>query len=396
LDNCYDEIEKIEKFYIAVDNDEAGLCLKEELIRRLGSEKCWVVDFKDCKDANEFLQKYGAIELSEILHSAKQCDIVGVITAESLRNEFVDLYERGLPHGDKIGLREFDDNVSFIGGQLTMITGVPNHGKSDFVDQIIVSLAIKHGWKFGIYSPENFPIQLHLSKLAEKIIGNSFRPSDDKYGRMSLQHAEKSLEFINEHFFFIQPSDDDMSLDNILEHGKKLVRRYGIKGMVIDPWNKLDHRYTGNETQYISASLDSIIKFNQKNVVHTFVVAHPTKLQKDKVTGAIEIPNLYQISGSAHFYNKCDNGIVVHRFFSDNPEERRTEIHTMKVKFKHLGSQGVATMSYDLSCGRFNCRASGFFDKDNWLKKEEIQTEITMTNGIVQNNNFINEKDIPF
>ena len=384
LDNCYEELERVEKFYICVDNDEAGLSLRDELIRRLGSERCYLVDLKDCKDANEYLMKYGPIELARTVEDARPCDLTGIIYASNLHAEYVDLYDRGLPAGDKIGLREFDDLASFVPAQLTIVTGVPQHGKSDFVDQIALRLAMLNGWKFGVYSPENYPTQLHLSKLSEKLIGQSFRTVHGAE-RMSLVQAEKALEFINEHFFFINPSDEDTSLDNILKHAKKLVRRYGIKGMIIDPWNKLDHQYTVSETQYISRSLDTLIKFNQANGVHTFLVAHPTKLQKDKSSGRIEIPNLYQISGSAHFYNKADNGFVVYRYFSDNPDERKTEIHVQKFKFKHLGTQGVATTKYDTLCGRFNWHGVAGFDRQSWLVEQS-------NSALTPNLNFSNEK----
>jgi twinkle protein len=390
LDNCFEELERVETLYIAVDNDEKGNLLKHELIRRLGAERCFTVDFKDCKDANEYLVKYGAIALAQTIDDAKQCELTGIVYAHQLHDQFVDLYDKGLPPGDKIGLREFDDLASFAPGQLTIVTGVPQHGKSDFVDQIALRLSISHGWKFGVFSPENFPTHLYLSKMAEKIVGLSFRDTKEPYSRMTLAQAERAHEFINDNFYFIQPPDEDVSLDNILLHAKKLVRRYGIKGLIIDPWNKLDHQYTNSETQYISRSLDQLIKFNHNNGVHTFLVAHPAKLPKDKTTGNVEIPNLYQISGSAHFFNKCDNGLVVYRYFSENPEDRKTEIHIQKFKFKHLGSQGVATTKYDLLCGRFNYHGVAGFDRNNWLLEKENQS-------IQPNLTFTDEKsDFPF
>ena len=401
LDNCYEKLETIDTFYIAVDTDEAGMLLREELIRRLGAEKCFVIDLKDCKDANEFLIKYGAIELSDIITNARPCEINGIIQASYLISELIDLYERGLPTGDKIGMKDFDDLLSFVSGQLTVITGVPNHGKSDFLDQVCLCLAVKHKWKFGVFSPENFPIQLHLSKLAEKLIGKSFKAVSDFGVRMNLPEVKSALNFIDEHFFFIQPSDEDLSIDSILNHARKLVKRYGIKGLIIDPWNKLDHQYNGNETQYISQSLDLITKFNHKNGVHTFLIAHPVKLQKDRITGEIEIPNLYQISGSAHFYNKSDNGIVVHRFFSADPIERRTEIHIQKVKFRHLGMQGMASTNYDMNNGRFNSRNEMSLDKSNWLYENKIIPTIQYQSTIpIENNTFTistnNNEEYPF
>ena len=144
-----------------------------------------------------------------------------------------------------------------------------------------------------------------------------------------------------------------------------------------------------------------ITKFNHKNGVHTFLIAHPVKLQKDRITGEIEIPNLYQISGSAHFYNKSDNGIVVHRFFSADPIERRTEIHIQKVKFRHLGMQGMASTNYDMSNGRFNSRNEMSLDKSNWLYENKIIAPIQYQSTIpIENNSFTistsNNEEYPF
>ena len=49
--------------------------------------------------------------------------------------------------------------------------------------------------------------------------------------------------------------------------------------------------------------------FLQTTGVHVWFVAHPRQLRDWKG----QAPNLYDISGSAHFINKADNGIVVHR-----------------------------------------------------------------------------------
>jgi twinkle protein len=367
LDNCIDYFEQAEKIVLATDQDEAGYALRDELIRRLGVEVCFKVDFVDCKDANEYLVKYGAIALEEVVKNAREIPVEGIITVEDLLSDIAELYEGGLKKGQTIGLNDFDELISWIPGQLTMITGIPNQGKSEFLDFILSKLAIQHGWKFGIFSPENFPLALHVSKLAEKVIGKSFMWGNEK---MNVAEVDLALNFINEHYFFIRPKDEDFTLDNILEKAKYLVKKKGINGLVIDPWNTIEHHYTTSETQYVSKVLARLTAFKQRYNIHIFLVAHPTKMRKDKNSGKYEIPTLYDISGSANFFNKADNGITVYRDFIDEC----TRIFVQKVKFKHIGKQGMAEFRYNIKSGRY----TPFFaheDNDNWLNKPQLQME---------------------
>jgi twinkle protein len=156
-----------------------------------------------------------------------------------------------------------------------------------------------------------------------------------------------------------------------------LVRKKGIKGFVIDAWNKLDHQYTQNETKYISEQLDKLAMFCEKNKIHLFLVAHPTKIQKDKSTGLYDIPNLYNISGSANFYNKTANGLTIYRNFAENI----TEVYIQKVKFKHWGKVGCVHLAWDFNNGRYY---KGAPDNSNWLsdKEQTLQT----------NTGFLDEK----
>jgi twinkle protein len=274
----------------------------------------------------------------------------------------------------KKSLAEFDKFVRFQEGYLTTITGVPGHGKSEFLDFILCRLNVSHGWKTALYSPENHPLELHFSKFAEKMIGKPYEGGS----RMSKAELDYMIKYHSENFYFINP-EDDFSLENILKSVKSLVRKHGIKAFVLDAWNKLDHKYSTNETQYISKQLDEIVKFCERNKVHCFLVAHPTKIRKDD-KGLYEIPNLYNISGSANFYNKTANGITVYRNFDTG----QTEIYIQKVKFKHWGETGCCIFAWNRDNGRYY---KGTPDNESWISKIE-------TNTLQQNNDFLSQRDI--
>ena len=164
LDNCIDYFEDKTKVILAVDADEAGQALKQEFVRRLGAEVCYLVDFEDCKDANDYLIKYGADKLKAVLDSATQVPLEGVSTLNDIEDELIDFVQNGFKPGYQIGLDNFDEIFSTYTGQFITVTGVPSSGKSDFVDQMCVGYNKNYGWKTAFASPENHPIYLHAHK----------------------------------------------------------------------------------------------------------------------------------------------------------------------------------------------------------------------------------------
>lgn len=368
-DYLEDYFEDKETIFIASDSDTKGVILRDELVRRFGVERCRIVEYGDgCKDANEHLQKYGKESLLKCLQDAPEIKIEGVFTVSDFEQSLDSIFENGLQKGVTIGHENFDRLCSFETKRLLVVTGIPGSGKSEFIDEIAERLNMRYGWRFAYFSPENAPLAYHASKLIEKFTGKKFRHDTLPMGeyKQVKQHLEKD-------FFFISPRDD-FRLDTILERAKFLVRKRGIKALVIDPYNRLESEQ-GNqsETQYISSVLDRLTKFAQQNDVLVILMAHPTKQPRNK-DGVIDAPTLYDISGSAHFYNKCDFGIVVHR---DRIQEK-VEIRVQKVKFRHLGEVGKCYFKYNLTNGRYTPFIEGqepLLDNTNHLVSDLAQRQ---------------------
>lgn len=360
LDEYIDLFKPIQKVFIATDQDTKGIELKDELIRRIGAEKCYVVSFKDCKDANDYLQKYGDA-IKDVIKESKAVPVKGIIEAGNFYGDIRDLYENGIQPGKKINVNKVDELVTWETSRLAIVTGVPSSGKSEFVDYIIAKLNIMHGWKAAFFTPENFPLKYHYAKLYEKLIGKKF--SKNKSTELEFDMA---YDYVRENFFYIL-NEEDFTIKSILDSAKILVKTKGIKILVIDPFNKLEHIYKDSETQYISRFLDQLITFAKVNDILLFLIAHPVKMQK--VNGKFDVPSLYNISGSANFYNKTDYGLTVHRKSGDDGVMiNEVEIHIQKIKYKHLGTQGIIDMNYDYESGRFN--PYGGRDLSNWLIQE--------------------------
>ena len=342
LEQYFDDKEII---YIAVDTDTKGVVLRDELMRRFGVERCRVVEYGEgCKDANEHLIKYGKASLLQCLADAPETKIDGVFTISDFEGALDALFESGWKKGVTIGHPNFDKLCSFETKRLCIVTGVPGSGKSEFIDEIAERLNVRYGWRFAYFSPENAPLAYHASKLIEKFTGKRFSKRD-------LPHLEykKVKEHLERDFYFISPPDN-FKLDNILDKAKSLVRRKGIKALVIDPYNRLESEMGRGqtETNYISELLDRLTTFAQRHDVLVILMAHPKKQQRNS-DGDLEAPTLYDISGSANFFNKADFGIVVHR----NRITKNVDVHVQKVKFRHLGEVGTAHFHYNLNNGRY-------------------------------------------
>lgn len=366
LDNSYDAISHIKTFYLATDNDIAGRKLREDLSLRFGKENCKYITFKDCKDANDCLNKYGAEGLMECIADKHNFPIEGAFTIDDFSEEIDDFYYNGLPKGAKIGIPEFDKLVSFHKGYISVISGIPSHGKTSLLDYLIVRLNLLENWNGAFYSPENKPTKLHFSKLARLYTGKYWDGND----RMSFEEMSDVKQYLNDKIWFIKP-EKDFTLDTILGSVKRLIALRGIDFFVIDAWNKLEHK--DDSTNYIGRELDKLADFCELNHVHCFLVAHPTKMRKEKDGIKYEVPSLYDISGSANFYNKADLGICVYRNFQENT----TSVIVQKVKFNHWGETGAIDLQYQMKSGRYKLFNKAA-DDSSWITN-------TLNKGIISN-----------
>ena len=331
LDNCIDYFDDMSKIIIAVDSDAPGQALQTELIRRLGAETCYLATFDDCKDANEYLLKHGSKDLLSRITNAKPVPLENVTTFRDIEDEVTDFVRNGFKKGFQIGLDNFDDIFSTYTGQFITVTGIPSSGKSDFVDQMVVGYNQEYGWKTAFASPENAPTYLHAHKLMRKVWGDM--PTKGDIGRDKWNQVANH---VNDNFFFIDM--ERYTLESVLRKGAELVKRKGIKCLVIDPFNKVRDVdcTTEDVNRYTMEYLTKIETFAKKYDVLVFIVAHPTKMYKDS-NGKIEEPTMYNIKGGGEWYDASYHGLLVHRDY----ELKTTKVKVLKVKFQNLGENGA-------------------------------------------------------
>lgn len=277
----------------------------------------------------------------------------GIHFVSDFRDRVRHLYRSGMRGGLSTGIPALDWNYTVKPGQWTVVTGMPSHGKSAVLDQILHNLADLHGWKMAITSIENQPLERHAAQLLSLHAGEPFGKGD--VPRMSEATMEGALDWLDEHFVFILPDEGGCTVSGILDRVEWAdANHFEVQGVVVDPWNELEHRRPANmtETEYVSQSLTRLRRFARAKNKHLWLVAHPTKLQKDLKTGNYPVPTLYDISGSAHFRNKADMGLSVWRDVTN--EGTATEIHVQKVRFRECGKVGKVELYFDIVTGRYS------------------------------------------
>ncbi len=343
------DLSNITKHVIAVDADAPGEQLKSELVKRLGVEKCYFVSWPEgSKDANDLLQKRGIEVLREFALNPIPFPIEDVVSANDVLDKLGELYTNGRAQALLPGTPSLYAKYTVRPGQMTIVTGIPSHGKSSWVDWVCYTLARSDGWKFGVFSPENWPIEEHTRKFVEMHTGKPF----EGLGRMTEAEMVSASTWIDSHFHFIHP--ENRKVEHILSRARALITRHGINGLIIDPWNTLDpSRDKGmSETEHVSQTLLKIHAFAEKNNIHIWVVAHPTKLKNVEATGDEPVPTLYDIAGSRAFYERADFGITIWR--NKNKTEMPVQVHVKKVRFKQYGEEGMIEMGFDRKTNRYS------------------------------------------
>ena len=344
LDNCIDYLDGMNKIVLAVDADEPGQALKQEFIRRLGAEVCYLVDFGNVKDANDYLLHYGKEELQNVINFASQVPLEGVSTLRDVEGELLDFVHNGFKPGYQVGLENFDKIFSTYTSQFITVTGIPSSGKSDFVDQMCIGYNKNYGWKTAYASPENKPNYLHAHKLIRKTWEGMPTKAD-----VDTDKWKQVTDHVNDNYFFIDM--DRYTLDEVLSKGGELVKRKGIKCLVIDPYNKVRdvNCKTEDVNRYTMEYLTKIEVFAKKYDVLVIVVAHPTKMYKDK-DGKIEEPTMYNIKGGGEWYDASYHGLLVHRDY----EAKTVKAKVLKVKFQNLGENGAeANFNWEPKSGSY-------------------------------------------
>tara|TARA_Y100001937_G_scaffold106370_1_gene147957 strand:- start:1087 stop:2673 length:1587 start_codon:yes stop_codon:yes gene_type:complete len=359
LNNALEQLREVKEIILATDGDRSGRTLAKDLALRLGRPRCrWVkYPYKDsdqserCKDINECVNLYGDKVIKEIIENAEWWSVSGVYRMDQL----APLPE---PEVFKTGMGRLDKHLGIRLGDFSVVTGIPSHGKSTFVNDAVCRLSLKYNLKVAFASFEQPPQVDHKRNLERWL--RACRAADLSNDVLTSQKVKNPAgpagsgdvaNYINKRFVFIVKEDDESAdLDWLLEKMAVCVIQHDTDLIVIDPYNEIDHArdYRQSSTDYIGESIKKLKRFASKYDVHVMVVAHPTKLG-EKADGTLPIPNMYNIEDSRHWYNKCDVGMVVHRIGD------ATLIRVLKSRYHEiLGTTGQVRFIFNPHTGRYN------------------------------------------
>jgi twinkle protein len=372
-------LKDIEKFVIAVDNDEKGNILKDKIAQRLGRFRCEFIEWKN-KDANGDLID-GCIEDS--LRSRKKFPVNGTFTSLDLKDGIFDLYNNGLPdtlYPKNECFGDLHKIYTVMRGQVNVGTGIPSHGKSNFTDWYVLNLINDYNLKGSWFSPEHSPMKLYKTNMIEKVIGRNFWNDKDGYNRISKEEINEYIEWSKEKIYLTSCNNDEFpTWDWLLDKFKEQMYSFGIDIFVIDAFNKV-LLPKGNKLDAINLVLTKLTSFAQSNNVIIFLITHPTKMVKNE-EGVYNCPTLYDVSGSADFRNQTHNGYTIYRYW-DNPEtgqEAETKFINMKSKYNFQGEIGAETsFKYCTLNGRYY--ANGIEPTESLIsnKKQELPKPQTL------------------
>lgn len=404
LENCAFELDKIEEFYLFCDDDGPGKWLEKELVRRFGIHRCKKVvlpklptkDGTKLKDANDVLCKIDYItekqkkeELVKAILEAKPVPYSGIIRLDrDMKEMLLEYYENGRPLGHTTYNPDLDKCITFLPTEMTLFSGYPGDGKSQFLRNQAMTQTLYRGTKWGVYVPEDNPADYFYEDLCHILIGKTMDMKSTN--RMSREELAEAMDFIEKYFFFIYPEKDSSTgaielptNEYINKRLNFLKLRYGVDSYIKDPWNKIMHNKRGmRDDEYLAEEL-SREKFFAADFNMCFYVAHPNKpsgklTRKDGTMDYIA-PTPFDLNGGAMWFNGMDNIVIIFRpnRYTD-AMDRTIEAKIMKIKKKKIvGREGSVFMDFDIKSSRYLSGGGNFLidplDIKNYKDYKPIQ-----------------------
>lgn len=346
LDNCAEWFIALHEIVIATDGDESGQSLAQELIRRLGVERCKTISYpieevvpkkeggnRRCKDANEILVYLGKDVLINTINNAEQIPVEGVYELDDIFPSMLANFRNGVPLAPTTRFNETDNYWRWKKGDVNLFTGYANWGKTFYILQMMLTKSIWDGWKWAVFCPENYPANDFYDDIIEMYVGKWLN-------QMSETEYTEACQFVGRHIFYVYP-EDSHDINSIHERFRYLVMKKGVDGVLVDPFNQLDHNQKGyqREDQYLSEVLKDMKRFALLNAVVYNIVAHP-KNPRYEEGRVLPVVDMYDIHGGAMFGNKVDLIVSYHRpRFHEDKNSPEVEIYVQKLKRKRTGGK---------------------------------------------------------
>ena len=264
-----------------------------------------------------------------------------VIYGIDVKEQALSLYETGYAAVNGIGVKEMDDSFKPKKGEITVLTGIGNYGKSSWKKWYQAMRMILYGEKFATFSPEDNPPEEYYHDFVEILLGCDCTPSNPN--RPSRQVYEYTYDFVCKHIFYVYPKNVTPTPQYIMEVFLQLIIKEGVDGVDIDPFNQLanNSQNFGGRDKDLEWVLSLFSRFSQINNVYFWIIAHPIKMLKGS-DGNYPCPDVFDIADGALWNNKLDNILVYHRPYGQtDPQNPTCEFHSKKIRRqKIVGKKG--------------------------------------------------------
>lgn len=315
-----------------------------------------------------------------------------VIFGEDVKEEALKIFNSGYESAMSTFIPEIDQHFKFKRGEITLLSGIGNYGKSTFLKYLLLMQVVMQGKKFALFSPEDNPAAEFYHDLVEICLGQRCTP--DSLSRPNQEEYERWYDFVSKHIFYVYPKTVAPTPDYIKERFLELIIKEKIDGCIIDPFNQLTNDYAshGNRSdKYLEFLLSDFSRFAQTNQCLFIIVAHPKALRKEKDNHNYPEPDVFDIADGAMWNNKMDNILIYHRPY--HGEDKTSPVCTFSSKKirrqKIVGLPGTLEFEYDRRKRRYVFNGNDYLDE--LVKQINGQTE-----RMPENNNFLNEIENPF
>ena len=287
-----------------------------------------------------------------------------------------EIYSNGYTKGFTTGIKPLDPHYTFRKGELTIMTGFANIGKTTTQLFLMMMASKLYNYKWLMYCPENEPIGDLMIDIAEMYCGKT---ADKEFSdRISQDNYLRAIEWAYEHFTVLT-FDETPTVDEVLESFEEYLQVVEIDGISIDPLNDLKAPPKVSKYDYYYDALSNVRRFIKRHNVMFYLVVHPGTAanRRRNEDGTRPAPNMSDVEFGAMFGNRADNFLVFHR----NPQSDKwnvTEIHAQKIKFQKL--VGVPTPEGEPICLFYNYGLRRFrYLNENGTPIDPIQEIIKKT-----------------
>lgn len=303
-----------------------------------------------------------------------------VVFGEDVKPNALKIYDYGYESVSKMGIDELDEYFKMKTGEISLITGIGNYGKSQILKFIILIKIVLFGDKFAVFCPEDNPPEEYYHDFTEMYLGCDCTPYN-QYARPSKERYEEVYDLISKHVFYIYPKDLSPTPGYIKEKFLELIIKQGVTGCIIDPFNQMTNDYGkagGRSDKYLEVVLSDFSRFAQINNQYFIIIAHPTKMSKGS-DGNYPCPDVFDIADGAMWNNKMDNILVYHRpNHQHEPNGATCELHTKKIRRqKTVGKKGMIQFEFNRARRRFFFNGIDYLDRA--IKGEEYKTKPTLS-----------------